>query len=189
MGFGALVLDIFTGGAGSAILGGITGLVGTFLKQKHDLKIMELQWEERKDERNHDLSMLKLEGETSVKVAEVQRQESQDVASSKTQAESYKMEPLRFAEGLEFPDTWYGRLSKTVVAILMFMLDFVRGAVRPALTIYLAIITSIIYFEIQAFIDAHNLQISGDEAMDADVVHGQHVLLSLNQCRTLVVRE
>ena len=162
MGF---LMDLFGGGMVSGILGGITGLVGTWLKTRHEAKMLELKRQERRDERAHEASMMKMEHDNAIAVADIQRQETADKAAGEAHAQSYKLEPKRFSEGLSFPDTWYGRLTNTFVAFLMFALDFFRGAMRPGLTLYMAIVITLIYWELQALIETAGIAIDGDTAI------------------------
>ena len=162
MGF---LLDLFGGGALSGILGGITGLVGTWLKTRHETKMADVRRQERRDERAHEASMMKLEHDNAIAVADIQREETADRVAGEAHAQSYKLEPKRFSEGLTFPDTWYGRLVSTFVAFLMFALDFFRGVMRPGLTLYMAIVITLVYWELQALIETAGFVIDGETAI------------------------
>ena len=150
MGF---IMDLLGGGAISGILGGITGLVGTWMKTKHEAKMHDLKRQERKEERDYELASMKMEHDNAIAVAEVQRQESADKEAGASHRESYKMEPKRFSEGMTFPETWMGRRVHEFVSFLMFALDFFRGVMRPGLTLYMAVLVTLIYWELQTVLE------------------------------------
>lgn len=158
------VVDIFTSGGIGSILGGVTGLVGTWLKGRHELEMWKLRADERKDQRAHELAIMSKESENAIALANVHRQEADDVASGQALKASYDMEPKRFSEGLSFPNTWYGRLAKSWVAFLMFHLDFFRGLMRPGLTVYMAILNTMIYWEYRALVETYAIQPTPEEA-------------------------
>lgn len=152
------VIGVVASGGFGAIFGGITGLVGTWLKSKHERDMLKIKLEEKQKDREHDLAVMKMEGENAIAVAEIQRQEADDVASAAALQASYKMEPKRYAEGMTFPDNWYGRILKALVTFLMFCLDFFRGVMRPGLTLYMAVLNSLIYWEYQRLIETYAIQ-------------------------------
>ena len=162
MGF---LLDLIGGGAISGILGGITGLVGTWMKSRHEARMAEVRRQERADERAHEASMMKMEHDNAIAVADIQRQESADRTAGVAHAQSYKMEPKRFSEGMTFPDTFIGRRVHEIVSFLMFALDFFRGLMRPGLTVYMAILVTMIYWEMQALLETLNVTFDGGQAL------------------------
>jgi hypothetical protein len=145
------VMNLLSGGA-SGILGGITGLIGVWLKSKHEAKMVDLKRQERKEERDHELDTMKMEHDNAIAVANVQREETADKEAGASHRESYKMEPKRFSEGMTFPDTWIGRRVHEIVSFLMFVLDFFRGMMRPGLTLYMAILITMIYWQLMTIL-------------------------------------
>ena len=154
---------IFSGGFGT-VLGGITGLVGTWLKSKHERDMLKLEMDERQKDREHDLSVMKMEGDNAVRVADIHRQEADDTASGKALEKSYSLEPKRYSEGLAFPDTWYGRVLSSLTAVLMFSLDFFRGMMRPGGTLYMMILNTFIYLQYQEMVETYAIKPTPEQA-------------------------
>ena len=156
---GDFLISLVTGGA-SGILGGITGLVGTWVKSRHEVKMFELRSKDRRERQKMQLDSIRLENEGALKIAEVRREEADDTAAGKSLAKSYEMEPKRFSEGLKLRGKWMNNL----VATLMFLLDFIRGAMRPGLTMYLAILVTLIYWQTIALLETYAIQPTPDQA-------------------------
>lgn len=107
----------------AGLSGGLTGLAGgllqtglDFFKQrednKHALKMAELDLKSQEMEFQHQVQVESMIAEKEIAVAE-----------AKALAESYSADSASYSKGSA---NW-----------LMFIVDFVRGLVRPALTIYL----------------------------------------------------
>ena len=77
------------------------------------------------------------------------------------------MEPKRYAEGMSFPANWYGYILQTVVSVLMFGLDFFRGVMRPGLTLYMAILVTWIYWELEALAVTYGVKLDVAKVMTA----------------------
>ena len=161
-----LVLDLLSGGAISGVLGGITGLLGTWIKGKHEEQMATTYQLDRAAERLHEIETLKLEAQSALAISNINRQESSDMSASKALAASYGMEPKRFSEGVRIPNNVLGEwFIAPVIAILMFALDFVRGATRPALTIYLAILMTIIFYMLKDLMVEYGAALTSDQVM------------------------
>src|SRR5690348_10296388 len=110
---------------GSIISGGATGLLGTAIQRyaDHQNKKLDIQIEQNKYE--HELALLIHESEAKV-----------EVEDSKAFKESLSSEPKKFSDGVNYTPRqgW-----------LMVFLDFLRGCIRPMLTIYLCLLTTAIY--------------------------------------------
>lgn len=134
------------------IFGGVTGLIGTIWSSYNQRKVRELEIEDKKAQRSHELRMV--EAETSAMIAEtearirvtetqvqgaVELQEaaafeaSQRMGNRKDFAESF-MQRLFAAEG-------WARYLSVPAGILLCVLfgasDFFKGVFRPAATAYL----------------------------------------------------
>lgn len=134
---------------GSGILGvvggGVTGLFGVVVQRIFDLKKQRLDQEARRDQYAHEIAKIKAEGEmmqleyaarTQVAVAEAQGKEA--VADAAAFGASQASEPQRFSDPSK---------ADKLQAWLLFIIDFIRGLVRPGLTMYLCFVTTLIYLD------------------------------------------
>lgn len=115
----------------SIVLSGITGLVGGIAEKfaAYKTKKLELEAEQKKFE--HEVALRKVDAEimqqewaARTKVAEVEGAARIGVEDSKAFAASYLIEPKKY--GIKW-------------------LDAFRGSIRPALTLYLVVLTSVMY--------------------------------------------
>lgn len=119
---------IFTG----ALLSGAIGLFGGIAEKvtAYKTKKLELEMFQKKTEaeiamRRVDAEILDKEWQGRLKVAEVEGAAAVEVEDAKAFAKSYELEPKKY--GI----TW---------------LDALRGSIRPLLTLYLVVLTSIAYY-------------------------------------------
>ncbi len=119
--------------------GGITGLFGAaldktfgYFTKKQELKAQESRQKHEVEMRKADAEIMAQEWAARTKVAEVEGETRMDVAASEAFAKSFN-EPQMFSERNHH---WS-----------MTLLDFLRGIVRPGLTVYLAGITTVMYFQ------------------------------------------
>lgn len=141
----ALLTTLFT----SIISGGATGILGVAVQRYFDLKnksadvaAKKLQFAHELDMRKADADIMAQEWAGRTKVAELEGEAQADVADAQAFAASFK-EPTRYtdAKAITPAQTW-----------AFVVLDFMRGAVRPFLTIYLCGITTLIYFQAHALL-------------------------------------
>jgi|TARA_R110000824_G_scaffold167291_4_gene344229 hypothetical protein len=128
--------------------GGVTGLLGGFLS-----KGMEV-WKQKEDRKSqadrllHEQTMRKIDGDIMLQewkqradVARIEGEAEVDVSDSQAFAASFKMEPKKYSSGVK---------AGPITGAMLISLDFIRGMVRPGLTLYLCGITTLIWFEISA---------------------------------------
>lgn len=139
----------------SILSGGLTGILGAgvqriadYFNKKQDIKIMELKFAQDEKMRRIDIEMLDKEWAARNSIAVTEGNAKIDVAESAAFAESMKMEPQRY--------------SKATDSIWLVILDFIRGIVRPGLTIYLAVLTTMMYFELQTLKSFSDMLVSTD---------------------------
>jgi hypothetical protein len=109
----------------SLALSGIIGLVGGLAEKITAFKTKKLELEKELALRKLDAEIMQQEWAARTKVAEVEASAAVEVEDSKAFAESYKLEPKKY--GIKW-------------------LDALRGSIRPLLTLYLVVITSIMYY-------------------------------------------
>jgi hypothetical protein len=134
-------MDIFSGIA-SVLSGGVTGLIGTVAQKVFEFKTKQLEIELQKEKFANDVEMKKAEAAimaqewaARTQVAKIETEGASDVADSKAFAVSLASEPQRYATGtLSEKQNWF-----------MVVLDFMKGIIRPFLTLYLCAITTVLY--------------------------------------------
>jgi len=126
----------------SAILGGVTGVVGSVAKGYTDLKKAKIEAETAAAKAVHDQVMLKeenrmmeLELKSHELIVSTEAKAKTDMAAEESFRTGLALEDKRYSEGMRAKGFWRGA---------MFALDFIRGVVRPGLTLYLCVMTTVI---------------------------------------------
>jgi hypothetical protein len=140
---------------GSVLSGGATGLIGVALQRFADYKNKQLDIEAAKQKFDQDLALkqvdmqiMEKEWAGRVQVAQTEAEAAADAAASQAFAASYAMEPKRYSEGVSV-----GKAG----GFLLVLLDLFRGVVRPALTVYLCVLTTMIYYQARELIANEDL--------------------------------
>ncbi len=137
------VLSDIGGFLGSVLSGGVTGILGVAVQRVADYKNKQLDLQAAREKaqseialKQADAAIMAQEWAARTKIAETEAAGQEAVADSQAFAASFN-EPKQYAAGALNPaQTW-----------LMVVLDFVRGIVRPGLTIYLCVLTTLVYFQ------------------------------------------
>lgn len=135
-----------------SILGGLTGLIGNVVTGFINYKTMKIKNE-------HEVAMLKAETEAMTKEAEMQIQ----VAKAKIEGEIELADTQAYIESQKsgrekhFSDKWVDKLldidgkwrilsfpAAVFISIMFGFVDWLRGFMRPALTIYLTGMSTVI---------------------------------------------
>ena len=154
------MLEVLMGIVTSVVGGGATGILGVIAQRFADYKNrqLDIQLEEKKfahevELKKVDAEIMEKEWAARTKVAEVETAGASDVADSQAFAASYSLEPKRYSsETMTAGQNW-----------LMVILDFMRGIVRPALTIYLCLLVTLLYREAHDLMDT---PLTGDQKYD-----------------------
>lgn len=134
------------------IFGGVTGLIGSVVGGIFKYKTMKAQIELKKAEHSHEMNMVKAESEAMIAEAKaniaITRAQVEGAVDLKD-AEAYVASQKEGNKQL-FSSAWVNKLFSVegkwqiitlplamVVATLFGFTDFLRGVIRPALTIYL----------------------------------------------------
>jgi len=156
------------------LLGGLTGLIGTALTEimkyknqkmqfDHDAKMVALETAAMKEEAKMQIAVTKAEIEGAVELADAQAYK-EGLKSGQTPMFSEKwIDRLFSVEGR------FGRFFAIPVAVLMAMgfafVDWLRGFMRPVLTLYLTGMSSVITWMAWELIQKSNVPMSVQEAM------------------------
>ena len=138
-------------GIGSAgIAGGLFGIIGGVFNRLFDWLAVKEKIKQDKLRYDHEVQVLKIETDRDVIVAREAANAQREVAEAQALGKSYEADSATFfgASMLDDLPKW----TRAVVAIAMAAVDFIRGITRPALTIYLCALTTMIYLEVQKVI-------------------------------------
>ena len=113
--------------------GAVTGLLGSAVSGFFAYKSKKLDIELNNQKYAHETRMVELKANAAI-----------EIEDSKAFKEAVTSEPKKFYEGTDYSpfQRW-----------MMITLDFVRGSVRPVLTWYLCILTTILYYKAEALLD------------------------------------
>ena len=162
------MLDIIVGGISSVLSGGLTGLLGVgiqrfadFMNKRQDMAIMKLKFDQ-------DLAMRKIDGEQMAqewaqrtKVAQIEADATVAAAESAAFSKSFDMEPRMYSEKVK---------PNAFASIMLVLIDFVRGLIRPGLTVYLCVLTTLIYFQARDLLGDQTLTQAAALDLTAQVV-------------------
>ena len=176
------ILDIFGMIAGSVFSGGVTGLLGIVAQRVFDWLHVREQRALQKDKQAHEIELRRVDAEIMDKewqgrarVAEVEAQGREAEADSHAFAASFETEPQSYAARVK-PTRGQGWL--------LVLLDFIRGIVRPGLTLYLCVLTTIIYVQMQALLALTGGAITATVAAEMTVLIVQTVVYLTTTCLT-----
>lgn len=114
------------GDALTAILGGgATGLLGSALSVVVDLKKMKMEHAHKEKMEELQQQAIKLEAELKLQQTQVEGQVQMQLAETKAFADSFANDKA----------TYWNSNAKGAVAVLLAIVDGVRGLIRPALTV------------------------------------------------------
>lgn len=117
--------------------GTITGFVGGIVGKVFDYKSKKLELQMKQQEFQNNIELAKISASAAV-----------NVEDSKAFRAAIMSEPEKYYEGVTYSNKqrW-----------LMIALDFLRGIVRPALTLYLCALTTLIYFKAERLLQGEFL--------------------------------
>ncbi len=137
MALSEIVLSIFGGGA--------TGIIGAAISRYSDYKTKQLDnahsqimKENEIQMKNLDIKVIELEWAGRNSIATIEADARMDVADSQAFNTALNSEPKIYANSSKFT-----KAQNTIMVIL----DFIRGVIRPGLTLYLCAITTAVYLQ------------------------------------------
>jgi hypothetical protein len=150
---------------GAAASGGATGLLGIALQSVFGFATQWLKLKEQKQQNEHELAMkaadlniMKEEWAGRASVAKTEGETAKDVAASTAFASTLLKEPEKFGFVPVEPKGWLATLVYWLGWSLLTAVDFIRGSVRPALTVYLCYITTSVWFEARHLASLEDLE-------------------------------
>lgn len=141
------MLDFLTSGVG----GVLSGLLGTGLQKVMEYKTEKLKAQSELDKRKLDIELMQAEAASRIKVAEIDGNARIESADAEAFSASFNLEPKIYSEGTQ----------KTPAQVwLLLLLDVFRGSIRPMLTTYLVVLTTLLYFKTAALL-THEIILPG----------------------------
>lgn len=142
------MLEILGSVLGNVLSGGATGLIGVIAQRWADYqnRKLEIQLEKQRAEnalavRKQDLEIMDREWRGRVEVAQTEGATAVSVADANAFAKSFQMEPKQYSDSSKLTprQQW-----------VMVGLDALRGAIRPLLTVYLCLLTTLVWFQVRS---------------------------------------
>lgn len=143
----------FLGLITSAFGGGLTGLIGSAVSKVFEYKTKKLEIEAARERFTHEVALRKVDAEimkeewaARTKVADIEATAKIEVADSAAFAESIKSDDknyLDYLDKLNDKQDWF-----------FVILEFLRGSIRPFLTLYLCGITTLVYIKATRLMNA-----------------------------------
>jgi hypothetical protein len=156
---------------GSAAFGGITGLFGGIINRIADHYTTKERHKHEQLMLDKNTKYLQLETERDVQVAKEQANAIKEKSGLDAMAKSYDADRATYFDAKMIDGL--PPLAKVIIAAFMAFVDFVRGLTRPGITLYLCVLTTIMYMEQKTILA--QLQISPDPLMalgvTRDLVH------------------
>jgi hypothetical protein len=156
------------------ILGGVTGLLGNIvtgilgyknqkLQFEHEVIMLQAETEAMRMEAQMQIQITKAEIEGAVELADAQAYTLSQKAGSQPMFSEKWIDKLFSVEGK------FGRFfsipAAVLIAIAFGFVDWLRGFMRPALTIYLTSITTAITWMAWQILQKHGIDMTASEAL------------------------
>lgn len=148
---------------GAGAFGGITGLIGGVVNRVADHKAAKERHLHEQKMAENDYLYLKLETEANVQIAREEANAIKEKAGLDAMAKSYEADKRSYLDVGMLKDS-HPVISGTV-AVLMAIVDFIRGMTRPGLTLYLCILTTLMYVQMQSTLTTLGMEFDAVEAM------------------------
>lgn len=157
---GSLLLSVVSGGA--------TGLVGVLIQRWFDFKAKQQEIDIVKLNHANSIALAGIESAKAQKVAEVRANADVDMADSDMQARQAEADSRSLVASFEHDKAGYldpaaqrrqGWVGATVT-MLMGLVDFARGILRPGMTIYLCGVTTWMLMWAQSLVERANVALT-----------------------------
>jgi len=165
------------------ILGGVTGLVGNVVSSIFKFKTAKLDMEATKLKNTHELAMIDAEtramieeAKANIKITQAQVEGAIEIEDSKAFMEAQKQGNKILLDNqwvtalLNVENKWAKIVTvpiASLISILFGFVDFLRGIIRPVLTVYLCGVTTWVTWMAWQIMQAHGI---GMTAVQATVI-------------------
>lgn len=156
------------------ILGGVTGLVGNVITAWSNYKTQKLKNEHAEKMYEYKIQELAAKTDSAIKITEAKVAGAVELADSRAYDTSQ-----REGNKKAFGDTWIEKLFNVtgwmqyvavpvalILAMLLGFVDFLKGLMRPGLTLYLTGVTSFLTWQAYDILQAAQATLTTDQAFD-----------------------
>lgn len=170
----------------SVLAGGATGLIGSVVttgfnffnqkqKNKHDLAVLEMESKILIEETKAEILV------TEAKVTgEIQNTEAETFRDSVQQSAVKALSEKTLTSLAENKGT---RWIAAFIALLLGILDFVKGMIRPSVTVYMLILITLFYLSAKEIVDKAGVEMSLTEAQALM----QHIVFTVLYIATTII--
>lgn len=163
---------------GAVFSGGATGLIGIGVNAF-------LSFKKAKEENRHKEEMLKLNSEAMRAEAELELEKIRTEGDIQQNIESTKAFAESLARSYEHDKAAYFKGKQGPVAQFFFgLVDVWRGLIRPGLTTYLVVLTSMMYWTMLELVEKLDMVFSEDKAIEIIMMIVALVLYLTSTCVT-----
>lgn len=163
------------------ILGGITGLIGNVVGGWFKLKQRKLDLDIQKMNNAHEVAMVKaetqamiMEAKANIKVTQAQVEGAIEIEDAKAYIESQKqgnkaLFSNKWIDALMEVKGWWRVLTLPLASLIAFLfgfVDFLRGLIRPLLTVYLCGVTTWVTWMAWKIMQVEGLSLSAIQAVN-----------------------
>lgn len=142
--------------------GGATGLLGVLIQRFFDHKSKAQDLEQLRMQLDNAKELARIEGERSTRVAELDMEARFAEADAGVMQASFAHDAASYlAPDSQRRKGWAGSL----VTLLMGVVDFMRGVLRPGMTAYLCWLTTIMFWWVRELAERHGLTLTAEQVM------------------------
>lgn len=164
-----ILATLFTG----VLSGGATGLLGVLIQRWFDHK-----------NRQQDIELVNLNHQNAIALANIESEKAKEVAKTRASADvtmaetdfaarETEADSRSLVASLEADKTSYldpgaqkrDGLAGAFVTILMALVDFIRGVLRPGMTIYLCAVVTEMFLWVKDLADKYGVRLTPDQIM------------------------
>lgn len=163
------------------LLGTVTGIIGNAVGAWFKFKDRKLELEGMKLTHEHEVNMVRIqtqamiaEAKANIKVTQAQVEGAIEIEDSRAFMEAQKqgnksLFSYQWIDGLMQIQGWWRIITFPVASLIAFLfgfIDFLRGLIRPALTIYLCGVTTWVTFMAWEIMQRSEITLSAIQAVD-----------------------
>lgn len=164
-----MVLELLTTVAGGIFSGGATGLLGVIIQRYFDKKSKDQDIELAKLSHANALALADKEQES----ARIRADAEKHISDNTVTVSENEMDAKLYEASVDNDSVKYltpkAQLTKGFVGkfsiVLMSIVDFVRGILRPGMTAYLCYIVTMMFFWVKELAESYGLSLTPDQVM------------------------
>lgn len=137
MGLAEVLMSVASGGA-TGLLGAVVSRIGDYKNKQLDIELQKMKHSNELSLREVDATIMQLELEARKNIAATEAETAMEVSGNTALVAALNSEPKQYANKDKFT-----KAQNT----LMVLLDFIRGVIRPGLTLYLCAITTAVWMQ------------------------------------------